>query len=280
MNEYAPLSLFYTRYKEGHITAREMEGHVFQHILNSRGCEYGLYFRNRSERADFLCWCYPRMRNAIARYDSGRASFDAYIASTIRYSYRNYRRLGKNEAMSERAFLSANGGELAACEPEPDLKDDETPQAAYRITSPKYAQLVLLKSFYYVSDELVYKAASVIGVNPEVLGGMIDKLHQLQLKKINKAQKLANAAYCQYFRCLKYENQLAGRCENTRMRVLLSARLERGRRRLANMRVRIKSTRIEATNDNLAKVLGIPKGTVDSRLAAIRNKLSGNMLEF
>jgi DNA-directed RNA polymerase specialized sigma24 family protein len=260
------------------MTAREMEAGVFKYVLESCGDEYGLYFKDRGERADFLCWFYPRMRNAIARYDSRRASFDAYVASTIRYSYRNYRRLGKSRDMSEHAFWSANGGEAAASGPEPD--GDETPSGAYRITSPKYAQLVLLKSFYYVSDELVCKAASVMGVTPEILGEMIDKLHQLQLKKITRLRKLINAAHCQYFRCLKYENQLAGGYENTQMNELLSRRLERGRRRLANMRLRLKSTRIEATNRDLAKVLGVPKGTIDSRLACIRNKMSGNTLEF
>jgi hypothetical protein len=282
MNRYdGPLANFYQRYKAGNMTARDLEAGIFEYILRSYSNEYGLYFGDRCERIDFLCWVYPKMRTAIERYDSAYASFDAYVASTLRYSYRNYKSMGKKRAAEEDACWKASGdGGQDVRDTETDCREAESPPGAYRVKSPKLALLVLLKSYYYVSDELAGKAARALGIAPEVLGGMIDTLHGLQLKKITKLQKLTNAVHCLYFRCLNYERQLSDRHESPQRRALLSRRLERGRTRLADMRKRLRSARIEATNSNLAKVLGVPKGTIDSRLASVKNRLSGNGFRF
>jgi hypothetical protein len=165
-------------------------------------------------------------------------------------------------------------------EPEAVYQEAETPPGAYRVKSPKYALLLLLKSYYYVSDELADKAARALGMDIKVLGGMIDTLYNLQLKKIMRLRRLANAVHCLYFRCLDYERQLSSRHENPQIRTLISRRLESGRARLANMRNRLKSMRIEATNSSLAKLLGVPKGTIDSRLASIKSKLTASELQF
>jgi hypothetical protein len=166
------------------------------------------------------------------------------------------------------------------CEPEKIYEDEEELYDKYTVKSPKYILLVLLKSYYYVSDRLVNKVASALDISPEVLGRMIDTLHGLQLEKIERLNKLTAATHRLYYRCISYDRQLANQIENPQYHGLLLRRLERGRQRLSNMRKRLKSMRIEATNSDLAKVLGVPKGTIDSRMATIKNKLSANNLNF
>jgi DNA-directed RNA polymerase specialized sigma24 family protein len=270
-----PLSNFYQLYTAGNMTERELENSVFEYILGSYNNEYGLYFRDRVERADFLCRIYPKIRNAIKRYDSGHASFDTYVATTVRYAYRFYRAKDKRRHATEHACWNVCD-DYSVQECEAPYQDEETVPDTYGKTLPKHALLLLLKSFYYISDDMVNKAARTLGMDAKVLGGMIDTLHSLQLKKITRLQKLANSAHCLYFRCLSYEWQLADRHGNPQTRALIERRLKRGRRHLEDIRSRLKSTRIEATNGNLAKLLGIPKGTIDTRLATIRSRLSGN----
>ncbi|MDR0382855.1 MAG: hypothetical protein LBH50_02590 [Spirochaetaceae bacterium] len=275
-----PLENFYRRHKAGNITERELESRIFEYVMNSRSNEYGLYFKNRDERVDFLCWVYPRIRKAIERYDSACASFDAYLASTIRYSYRNYRSREHKQSAAETACWNASGDETAVRDPEAVYQEAECLAAAYRIRSPTRALLVLLKSYYYVSDGLVNKAARALGMKAEILGSMIDTLHNAQFKKIMRLQKLAGATHCLYFRCLGYERRLAERHENSRSRELLLLRLKQGRQRLEDMRRRLRSARVEATNSSLARLLGVPKGTIDSRLASIRSRMSANKWMF
>jgi hypothetical protein len=54
----------------------------------------------------------------------------------------------------------------------------------------------------------------------------------------------------------------------------MEERLERARKRYKAMRKRLGGIRMNASNRIVAEVLGIPKGTVDSGLFAIKNHLA------
>jgi hypothetical protein len=167
--------------------------------------------------------------------------------------------------------------ELMLYEPEAAYEEAELP-VDYRVEEPNYILLMLLKSFYYVTEEMLYKAAPTIGIGHEILGNMVDTLHCLQSKKIEKLGQLIRYSHSLYYRCINYERQLIEKRESWPLYGLVSRRLEQGRRRLVSLREQLKSTRIEATNNDLAKVLGIPKGTIDSRWAQIKSNLAHNEL--
>jgi DNA-directed RNA polymerase specialized sigma24 family protein len=269
------LAGFYQRYKAGIITVRDLETVVFEHMSGRYGNWYFPCFENRGKRVEFLCWAYPRIRRAIRRYDGTLSSFDAYLARTIRYSYRTYKNKQKKHAAVEFACWNAAGGtETDFRDTEAVYREEETPMVADSADLPKHVLLLLLKSYYHVSDRLIGKAARAFGMEPEVLSGMIDRLYSMHLEKITRRKKLVRAAHGQYFRCLSYETQLMDKHKSVQRLELLSRRLKRARARLASMRERLKSMRMEATNSRIAELLGIPKGTVDSRLAAIRCKLA------
>jgi hypothetical protein len=280
MNDISQLSLFYRQYADEKLSKREFEANIFKHVLaSSNGC-YGLFFKNQGDRIDFLCWFYPILRRTIERYDGKIAPFGAYIATTLRYSFRYYNRRKRKRAASEIDCWNASNDDLFVCEPEITDESDEDMPGSYNLNSPKQVLLVLLKSYYYVSDSLIDKASASIGMSPEVLGKMVDKLRCSQIKKIERLQKLTGTAHCLYYRCLGYERRLSEKGENTYLNRMISQRLDRSRKRLANIRKRLKSMRIEATNNELSEVMGLPKGTIDSRIATIKSKQTINKLTF
>lgn len=280
-----PLSSIYRLFKAGVINARELENRVFNYISESRNREFGLFFRNRCERIDFLGEFFPRLRRAIERYNSDWATFDAYIATTLRYAYREYRALAKRQQI-----LQCVGFDESVREPEtdaaaPETADGDEPQDEpqpdpFRIGSPQHALIILLKSYYFVTDGLIAKAAPAIGLDADVLAGMVDRLHGLRLKKEEHRKRLANAVHCQYYRNLFYERRLAFQYKDTEAYDRFSMRLDRGRQRLERLRVRLRALRMEATNAEVAALLGIPKGTVDSRVSLIKSRLSSNVPMF
>jgi hypothetical protein len=283
MGDKYPLTFFYEQYKAGNLSVRNLEASLFKYILESFDDEYGLYFRTKGERIDFLCWFYPTMRRAIERYDEKTSSFDAYIATMLRYAYKSYRyRKKKYTASENNCWEAANtNSELTVYDPETAYEDNVVKLSThYRIDEPKYVLLMLLKSYHYVSEELISKVASAIGMKSEILGAMIDALRCLQFKKIEKQQKLIHSVHCLYYRCLNYERQLSEKNEDWSLYGLISQRLKQSRKRLSNMRKRLRSTHIEATNHDLAKLLGVPKGTIDSRWALIKGKFAGNKLSL
>ena len=54
-------------------------------------------------------------------------------------------------------------------------------------------------------------------------------------------------------------------------------RLERAKKRIKAMRKRLNGMRLSASNRLIAEILGIPRGTVDSSLFAIKNRLSTDL---
>jgi DNA-directed RNA polymerase specialized sigma24 family protein len=278
MSDDYPLTAFYRRYKAKEISARELEAKLFKHFLDSFDCKYGLYFASKSDKIDFLCWFYPVMRRAIDRYDDKTSSFDAYLATTLRFAYKSYRQKKKEHTAAENSYRETLDMELMLYEVDVEYADKAELLVDYRVEEPNHILLMLLKSYYYVSEEVLHKAASAIGIGHEILGKMVDTLHCLQFKKIEKLGRLIRYSHSLYYRCINYERQLIEKKESWPLCSLVSRRLEQGRRRLFNLRERIKSIRIEATNNDLSKVLGIPKGTIDSRWAQIKNKLANNEL--
>jgi hypothetical protein len=278
MNDSYPLTAFYKRYTAKEINVRELEAKLFKHFLDSFGCKYGLYFASKGDRTDFLCWFYPVMRRAIDRYDDKTSSFDAYMATTLRFAYKSYRQKKKDRADAENSYHETLDRELMLYAPEPTYEDTTELPGNYQTAEPNCILLIILKSYYYVSEELLYKAASAIGIGYEILGKMVDTLHCLQYKKIEKLRRLIRYSHSLHYRCINYERQLAAKKESWPSYRLVSRRLEQGRQRLFNLREQLKSMHIEATNNDLAKVLGVPKGTIDSRWAQIKNKLAHNKL--
>jgi DNA-directed RNA polymerase specialized sigma24 family protein len=264
------MTLFYRRYKQKHIDESGLAACIFNHILNNRGVEYGLFFRNGGDLADFLCWLYPRLLNSIRNYRKEGGTFDAYIATVARYSCREYNSLNERACLAENIYSMDCVHESETREPEEAYEQElsDTPVGL----SPAQMLVVMLKSYYFVTDELVSKAAPIIGIDADALGGMIDTLHRLRLKKEARAAKLASNIHRLYYRRLEHEKSIETKFEDKTVCAAISARIELIRLRMDRMRKRLKSMRLEATNKEVADVLGVPKGTVDSRMSVIKSK--------
>jgi DNA-directed RNA polymerase specialized sigma24 family protein len=270
MEHNCQMTLFYRQYKKKHIDENGLAACIFNYILSSRSNEYGLFFRNGGDRADFLCWLYPRLLNSIRNYRKDGGTFDAYIATVVRYSCREYNSLNERAYLAENIYSMDCARESEAREPEEAYEQEASGAPAG--LSPAQMLVVMLKSYYFVTDELVSKAAPVIGIDADVLGGMIDTLHRLRLKKEAQAAKLTSGIHRLYYRRLEYEKRIEAKFEDKTVCSAISARVERIRLRMDRMRKRLKAMRLEATNKEVAEVLGLPKGTVDSRLAIIKSK--------
>jgi hypothetical protein len=265
------LTFFYRRFQKKQIDENGLAVCIFKYILGSRNSEYGLFFKNCEDRADFLCWLYPRLLNSIRNYRKNGGTFDAYIATVIRYGYREYNWLDSGRDPVGSVYCECSARELEAHDTE-EIYESEEVAVQYGGFSPNQMLIVLLKSYYFVTDALLRKAAPAIGLAPEALGAMIDNLHNLRLKKEACAEKLTSNIHALYYRRISYEKQLEIKFEDETLRASISTRITRIRERMGRMRKRLKAMRLEATNREVAEVLGIPKGTVDSRLSAIKNK--------
>jgi FixJ family two-component response regulator len=69
-----------------------------------------------------------------------------------------------------------------------------------------------------------------------------------------------------------YEKRLSYLPENSSACINMKLRLEKARKRLERMRNRLAGIRTDPTNRQVAEVIGVSKGSVDSGLHALKKK--------
>ncbi|MDR2313387.1 MAG: hypothetical protein LBE02_02510 [Spirochaetaceae bacterium] len=257
-------------YRRDHITRKELEGKIFNHLRNDPRRFSGTWWSEDAYN-DFISWFYPRMSRAVDRYKDCGANFDAYITAMVKLSAREYGIRKKEHRIIERAWWDARAEETAACEPEEPEYFKEKPEL-HRVSNPRQVLMLLLKAYHYLSESHVARLAPAVGLTKEKLSSMIDQLRTLRLRRDQAIRDLKERIHAQFYRCLAFEKRmlLAPPCSTHRLK--MKTCLERARKRLLSIRKRLASMRFEASNQQIARILGVKKGTVDSNLHAVKQK--------
>ncbi|MDR0378014.1 MAG: hypothetical protein LBH70_09505 [Spirochaetaceae bacterium] len=269
MGDKLSLDSFLRKYREGRLDKKELEGIIFDYILKNR-TRFKLRRWPEDEYIDFLCWFYPRIGRAIDNYRDHGSSFDAYIAATVRWASREYIRVEVSHRITEQTYWDARTQEMDVCEQEPAYGDSPVPFKP--VTNPRQTLMLLLKSYYFISEDFIDRAAPAIGMKKERLKQLIEQLRILRIPRDNAINDTRNRIHTLYYRSISLERRINAALEGSARYEKLKIRLEQTRRQLASMRNRFKRMRTNPTNQQVAQVLGIPKGTIDSSLFAIKKK--------
>jgi hypothetical protein len=267
-----PLTGLLNRHALGHFDRKELEGKIYQFILDNYQ-RFQPYKWSKEDFTDYLCWLYPRLSRAIDRYKNTGASFDAYVASLIRWSIREYRTRELDHRITEDTCWKTQAREMEVHSTEPVYLE---PEPVYDTTpNPRQILVLLLKSYHYVSEDFLRRAAPAVGVDAEKLGNMIEELREMRLSREDEIRRLQERIHCQYYRCLTFEKRMLFSIEGSAKQERMKGCLGRAHKRLAAMRKRLASIKTEASNRQVASVLGVPKGTIDSSLYAIKKNHFG-----
>jgi hypothetical protein len=269
MPESLPLSVLFNEYHVGILNKKQLEGHIFQFVLDNHK-QFHLFRWNREDCIDYLCWLYPRISKAIDKYRDKGTSFDAYIGALVYYSSREYRFREMAHLISEHACWRERANDLSVRDNEPAY--GEKGPAYKPVPNPQQVLILLLKAYYFVSDDFIARIAPAVGIEKEGLKKMIDNLRILRLEKEEKIQGLRERVHCQFYRCIAFEKRLISAPEGSMIQMKMRERLIRARIRLLSMRKRLAVMRLDATNREIAEIMGLPKGTIDSTLHSIKLK--------
>jgi DNA-directed RNA polymerase specialized sigma24 family protein len=266
-----PLNNLMQQYSWGLLKKKEFEGLIFQYCLDNYK-RFNLYRWDKDECTDYLCWLYPRISRAIDNYRNTGFSFDAYIHSLIRWSAREYRSREADHHITECACWDAKAADMV-CSAEAAYDEDPEPREAFKpVVNPRQVLVLLLKSYYFVSDDFISRISPAIGVEQERIRRLIDELRKHRLQREERFRILQERIHCQYYRYIAMTKRTAAAPEGSALREKLRQRRERAKTRLDAMRKRLSAIRLEASNRQVAEVLGVPKGTVDSNLYALKSK--------
>jgi hypothetical protein len=257
-------------YLEGIISREKLEIAVYNYVCEIIG-KFKIEGMHREDDGDFAGWLFPRLRNAIKRFKGRCEKFGSYISTMVRLSAREFARTRKEKAIIEKTWWDAKAEEmLVAEEEEPDYFEPKTDFPA--VKNPRQALILLLKNYHYVSDDYLERAAPALGLDKERLRNLIDTLRNQRLRQEEEIRMLKEHIHSQHYRCLSYERRIRALPHDSVRRIRLKKSLEGAKRTLVNMRARLQAMRIEAPNWQIAAVLGVPKGTIDSNLCAVKSK--------
>jgi DNA-binding NarL/FixJ family response regulator len=277
MREILPLSKLLTRYSLGLISRKELEGHIFKFLLDSAQ-EFRPYRWDDEAYMDFVCAFYPRISRAIDHYRDTGASFDAYIASLVRWGIRETRTRETDRHIMEYACWEAKALDEAAVHEEEEMYIEPEP-AFDKVSNPRQVLVLLLKSYRYMSPDFLERISPALNIKTEKLGELIDGLREIRLKREEDIRALQERIYTQFYRCMVVEKKIRNTPPDSERREKLRSRLIRGRKRLQSMRERLAGMKTGASNRQVAQVLESAKGTIDAHLFTVKEKLEDHAVE-
>ncbi|MCL2759438.1 MAG: hypothetical protein FWD22_04435 [Treponema sp.] len=272
------LNKLYTEYLLGDLERAEFEGNIYTYLVKNKE-KTCISHWGQDEYEDFISWFYPRLRRSIDSYQEIGASFEAFMNKYLLLSSKEFHVRTTTKSITEYSAWSARVPEMYAFEEPPAYIHNNTEQVLNQLMIDKKGRkntkrvlALILKCYCYISEDFAEKVAPMIGMNKKELIFLLAKIKKMRQKKDDEIYLMKERVYCQFYRCLIYERRLTIVNENTEAHNKLLARLEKARNRLDKMRKRIAGVRTDATNQQVADVIGITKGTVDASLHRLKSK--------
>ena len=270
----------YTKYYNGGIKRSDFVSAVYTFLVNNQDISCLCHWPS-NEYEDFISWFYPRLQKCVDSYKETGASFEAFMNKFILVASREYHTRSVVNAVTEYSTWSARVTEMYAHEEPPvykyENKDSETKNTITKLIINKNGKKntrrilsLILKCYYYVSDDFSDMLAPLIGMKPNELLKLLNAIRTIRQEKDNYIYQLRERIFCQYYRCMVIDKRISLVNENTITYKKLLVRQEKARQRLEKMRHRMSCIRTEATNSQIANVIGVKKGTVDSSLFQLK----------
>jgi len=272
------LNELYSGYSKGNLKRNDFEGLIYRYLVYNQEKTCISHWKC-DEYEDFLSWFYPRLRMAVDTYAEKGSSFEAFMAKYLLISSREYHVRTTTKSVIEYSAWSARVPEMYVYEEPTVYIHKEAKDAILNLVIDKKGRknsrrilALILKCYYYISDDFAEKIAPIIGITAMELKEKLSLIRELRQEKDDKIYYMRERIYCQFYRCIIYEKRLSIIRENTMSYGKLKIRLEKARKRLDKMRERMTGIRTEATNRQIADVIGITKGTVDASLSRLKSK--------
>jgi len=232
--------------------------------------------------SEFYLYFHPRLLRVLGRFRDQGKPFETYLASVLQWQAISFAR---RRSRDEQAW--AMGARLAPeSAPEPDEAPDLERFPA-RSSSPKRAPVprfgesdrrsllfLVLKCCRRLDPADLAAASEATGVGPERLAGLFEQLRagmELVERRLAALRERRNRAFSE---ARLLETQLAGHPQPAAAE-LLRQRLDAANRRMHAAVARMARVRRDPTNREIARALGIPKGTVDCGLFWLKRRLAG-----
>jgi len=251
-------------------------------ILSPRIYNYpkSKYRSSEDDCGEFYLYFYPRLLRTLSRFRDQGKPFDWYFNSVMRWHYREYcQRKLKSEARWELSrspcfwLLSDYAPPLLGA----TFQSDKFKTARLKKTDRKRILFLALKNARSLNDSMVPLVSRLTGVHEEKLIEMVEKLQEKLCTKEVRLHKLylrRNRTFC---RILALQRDLLGQTD-AGQRAETAVKLAGLQERLHSTQSKIRRVNLRPSNREIAELLEVPKGTVDTSLYWLRNRWNAGRL--
>lgn len=241
------------------------------------------------ECGDFLCYFYPRINRMIQRFEDRGKPFEALLAVALKWQMRGYAYTRHKKRQKEKILTHTELWEL----PERSSPEDfvlegpvQTPAGLKKalkiddsgvITEPGIRRRILyllLREVHQVSEPLLVHVALLTGYDISWLEEKLEEARNLTLQRVARKQMFRHRRCLALFNlyCLHEEIR---ECVEGEERTVLLDRIQRETERLNRAEEGIRRVPRGPSHREIANILGLPKGTVDSGLYYLSRSLGG-----
>jgi hypothetical protein len=240
-------------------------------------------FESQDDAAEALFKYGKRLARLIDRFEDRGSSFDAYLSTSLRYLARTIKRERRKEALREMVCEGAQvsfdlGERMDSPEHPEESPPAEMPSGLSRCHASAQegafkSRLVYLylKCAWEVDESMTDRVSALSGIEPGKLvaaAAQARRSLEAERQRFERMSLRRNSSWC---RLRLIEARIREEPDGERVR-RLRALLERERARYQRARRELEAFKPVVPNSVVARILGIPKGTVDSGLYYLKKK--------
>lgn len=247
---------------------------------------------------DFFCSFYPKIEGIIDRFMYRGKPFEAYLASSIRWQLKTF---AKKKAMQRaedqavrneskfwyncelHAHREATEGASRSLMVEEQSKEYTAGLSqALRIGSdgkigdPAWSRrfiYLLLRNVTYIDDSMIDHAAMLCGLKPEYILGCATELRARLEEKKHRHSFLMEKRNRLHIRVLQLRTMISSETDHERL-MEYRKQIRSAEIRIEKTDRELKTSALLPTHKDIASVLGVAKGSVDSGLYYLRKAFS------
>jgi hypothetical protein len=233
---------------------------------------------------DFFCSFFPKIPGLMDRYVYSGSAFEAYLYVHVIWSIKGFARKLKTRSYEETLITYKSFWEVHEQSPEEEFFSREEISDKLRSSfhideegtflDAKWKQrfiFLILRESEYLDNSLVESIVAATGVNRKWLMNCVVSLRNRIEKRRRRLENLRtrrNYWFSQYY---MLQLRIADTFEDKKKEELLQ-RLAFTRRRFLRARERVVEMHAHPTNRDIAEVLNIPKGSIDSGIHQVLKK--------
>lgn len=248
---------------------------------------------DEDERSEFTLFFHRRISGMLRRYDPSRGDFEAYLATSIKYQLRSFagmkfRERQRRSVPEDPLFWRNSGREVTGVSEAVECTQEaETPvvvlreaAAAYRAHNKRLHRgafrrrllYVTLKCSLYASEDNLRQMAGFLGIGQPELLDLARELSSSLGPRLERRQQLQERQNEVSYRIHTLRQELASLPEEPR-KSHISRALRNQEERSRALMAEIDRVPDFVTNQEIARALNIPKGSVDSGIFYVRSVL-------